>query len=140
MFSEEKVRNEVAVMTFLRQNTNIPVPGIIHYGMGDESPAGLGPFILMGHVAHVSNLAAQLRAPGHKRGDRPFLDPDIEEKLAFFYFQVADILLELPTPSRDFPPGSREPRGCVYRQRRPWPRTAAFWADARKLDSGGVLG
>lgn len=100
MFPEEKVRNEVAVMTFLRQNTNIPVPGIIHYGMGDESPAGLGPFILMEHVAHVSNLAAQLRAPGYKRGDRPFLDPDIEEeKLAFFYGQIADILLELSKPS-----------------------------------------
>lgn len=102
MFPEEKVRNEVAVMTFLRQNTNIPVPGIIHYGMGDESPAGLGPFILMEHVAHVSNLAAQLRAPGYKRGDRPFLDPDIEEeKLAFFYGQIADILLELSKPSFD---------------------------------------
>lgn len=50
MFPEEKVRNEVAVMTFLKKNTNIPVPGIIHYGMGDESPAGLGPFILMEYV------------------------------------------------------------------------------------------
>lgn len=54
----------------------------------------------MEHVAHVSNLAAQLRAPGYKRGDRPFLDPDIE-KLAFFYGQIADILLELSKPSFD---------------------------------------
>ncbi|ODM22254.1 hypothetical protein SI65_03100 [Aspergillus cristatus] len=100
MFSEEKVRNEVAVMTFLRQNTKIPVPTIIHYGMGDESPAGLGPFILMEYVKHACHLMAQLRTPGYKRGERPFLNPDIEEeKLEFFYGQVADILLELSKPS-----------------------------------------
>lgn len=65
-------------------------------------PAGLSPFILMEYVAHVSNLAAQLRAPGYGRGDRPFLDPDIEEeKLEFFYAQVANILLELSRPSFD---------------------------------------
>ncbi|OJJ87214.1 uncharacterized protein ASPGLDRAFT_72499 [Aspergillus glaucus CBS 516.65] len=70
MFPEEKVRNEVAVITFLKQNTKIPVPTVIHYGMGDESPAGLGPFILMEY-----------------------------EKLEFFYGQVADILLKLSKPS-----------------------------------------
>lgn len=102
MFPEEKVRNEVAVMTFLKQDTHIPVPKIIHHGMREESPAGLGPFILMEYVAHASNLATQIRAPGYHRGDRPFLDPDIEEeKLEFFYGQIADILLELSKPSFD---------------------------------------
>lgn len=102
MFPEEKVRNEVAVMTFLKQNTNIPIPNIIHHGMGDEGPTGLGPFILMEYVAHVSNLATQIRAPGYERGDHPFLDPNIEEeKLEFFYGQIANILLELSKPSFD---------------------------------------
>ena len=102
MFPEEKVRNEVDVMTFLKENTNIPVPNIIHHGMGDESPAGLGPFILMEYVAHASNSATQLRAPGYEKGDRPFLNPDIEEeKLVSFYGQVANILLELSKLSFD---------------------------------------
>ncbi|RJE21516.1 Phosphotransferase enzyme family [Aspergillus sclerotialis] len=78
MLPEEKVRNEVAIMTYLKENTNIPVPRIIHHGM------------------------AQLRVPGYKRGDRPILDPDIgEEKLEFLYGQLADILLELSKPSFD---------------------------------------
>ena len=102
IFPEEKVRNEVAVMTYLKQNTNIPVPRIIDHGMGDGSPAGLGPFILMEYVEHASNMTAQLRAPGYERGDRPFLDPNIEEeKLEFLYGQVAGILLELCKPSFD---------------------------------------
>ncbi|OQE21577.1 hypothetical protein PENFLA_c014G04114 [Penicillium flavigenum] len=79
-FNLRKVRNEVAVMTFLKQNTHIPVPNIIHHGMRNEGPAGLGPFILMEYVAHASNLATQIRAPGYKRDDRPFLDPNIEEE------------------------------------------------------------
>lgn len=47
-------------------------------------------------------MATQIRAPGYERGDRPFLDPNIEEeKLEFFYGQIADILLELSKPSFD---------------------------------------
>ncbi|PWY96298.1 phosphotransferase enzyme family protein [Aspergillus sclerotioniger CBS 115572] len=85
-FPEEKVRNEVAVMTYLKKHTKIPVPSVISYGMKDQSPGGLGPFILMEYIANAS--------------DRPFLDPNIEEsKLEFFYGQVADILLELSKPS-----------------------------------------
>lgn len=103
MFPEEKVRKEVAVMRFLRQNTKIPVPEVIAYSTrGDDSPAGLGPFILMEYVTNASNLATQLRAPGYKRGDRPILNPHIEDtKLEFFYSKVADILLELSKPSFD---------------------------------------
>ncbi|GMG07103.1 unnamed protein product [Aspergillus oryzae] len=102
MFPEEKVQNEVAIMTYLQQNTKIPVPKIIHHGTSEDSPAGLGPFVLMEYVEHASNLATQLRAPGYQRGDRPFLDPDNEEgKLEFFYSQIADILLEFSKPSFD---------------------------------------
>ncbi|KAB8277553.1 phosphotransferase enzyme family protein [Aspergillus minisclerotigenes] len=102
MFPKKKVQNEVAMMTYLQQNTKIPVPKIIHHGTREDSPAGLGPFILMEYVEHASNLATQLRAPGYQRGDRPFLDPDIEEeKLEFFYSQIADILLEFSKPSFD---------------------------------------
>lgn len=102
MFAEEKVRNEVAIMTFLKENTKIPVPRIIHHGMGEASPETLGPFILMEYIAHASDLASRLRVPGYERGDRPYLNPNIEEsKLEFFYAQVADILLELSKPCFD---------------------------------------
>ncbi|KKK22873.1 hypothetical protein P175DRAFT_0527088 [Aspergillus ochraceoroseus IBT 24754] len=99
-FPEEKVRNEVAIMTYLKKHTKIPVPGIISYGMRDQSPADLGPFILMDYITHFSNLTTPLRAPDYERSDRPFLDPNIKEsKLEYFYSQVAGILLELSKPS-----------------------------------------
>lgn len=122
MFPEEKVRNEVAVITFLKQNTKIPVPTVIHNGMGDESPAGLGPFILMEYVEHACHLTAQLRAPGYKRGELPFLNPDIEEeKLEFFYGQVADILLKLSKPSFEkIGSLARDTNGDWSINHRPW--------------------
>lgn len=40
MFPEEKVRNEVAVMRFIEQNTTIPVPHVFYHGTADESPCG----------------------------------------------------------------------------------------------------
>ena len=85
-FPEEKVRNEVAIMTYLKKHTKIPVPSVISYGMKDQSPGGLGLFILMEYIANASNLTTHLRTPGYQRSDRPFLDPNIEEsKLEFFY-------------------------------------------------------
>jgi len=40
-FPEEKLRKEVAIMRYLTENTSIPVPFVLHYGMADESPAGM---------------------------------------------------------------------------------------------------
>ncbi|KAL2009498.1 hypothetical protein VTN00DRAFT_5305 [Thermoascus crustaceus] len=52
----------------------------------------------MEYVEHVSNLGTELRAPGYERGDRPFLDPHMEDgKLRFFYGQVADICWNCPS-------------------------------------------
>ncbi|KAI9681529.1 MAG: hypothetical protein M1817_002813 [Caeruleum heppii] len=96
MFAEEKVRNEVAVMRYLAEHTNIPVPFVLHWGMADESPCGLGPFIIMDYVEHKHSLVDVLRKPGYVEEDRPFLDPDISEtKLEKLYGQMADVLLQL---------------------------------------------
>ncbi|EHK99636.1 putative Altered inheritance of mitochondria protein 9, mitochondrial [Glarea lozoyensis 74030] len=47
MFPEEKVQREVAVMKFLKQNTFVPVPGVIAYGMAaDNHDPGMGLFII----------------------------------------------------------------------------------------------
>ncbi|KAL9127442.1 MAG: hypothetical protein Q9217_003679 [Psora testacea] len=96
MFPEEKIRNEVAVMRFLEQNTSIPVPHVIYYGTKDESPCGLGPFIIMDYIEHTHDLVDALNTPGLTLNDRPVLDPHIStERLEFVYSQMCDILLEL---------------------------------------------
>jgi hypothetical protein len=96
MFPEEKVRNEVAAIRYIHEHTTIPVPFILHWGTKDESPLGLGPFIIMDYIDHVKNLSAALNTPGFAREDRPILDPQIDaQKLEVLYGQVADILLEL---------------------------------------------
>lgn len=99
---EEKVRKEVAVMRFVAEKTAIPVPFIFHYGMTEESPAGMGPFILMEYIKHAHNVTAALNTPGLIREDRPILDPNISEvKLEFIYGQMAGILLQLSQLSFD---------------------------------------
>jgi aminoglycoside phosphotransferase (APT) family kinase protein len=96
MFPEEKVRAEVAVMRYIKHHTSIPVPFVLHYGMTDESPRGLGPFIIMEYVEHAHDLVDVLNTPGLGLQDRPVLDPNIsEERLEFVYSQMADILLQL---------------------------------------------
>jgi hypothetical protein len=96
MFPEEKVRAEVAVMRYIAHHTSIPVPLVLHYGMTDESPRGLGPFIIMEDVEHAHDLVDALNTPGLGFHDRPILDPNIsEERLEFVYSQMADILLQL---------------------------------------------
>lgn len=47
ILAEEKFRNEISVMKFIRQNTSIPVPEIFGHGTAAENPTGLGPFIIM---------------------------------------------------------------------------------------------
>jgi hypothetical protein len=95
-FPEEKIRKEVAIMRYIADKTSIPVPFVLHYGMGDEGPVEMGPFILMDHISHAHNLTAELNTPGFKREDRPILNPDIpQEKLRFAYSQMAGVLLQL---------------------------------------------
>jgi hypothetical protein len=100
MFPEEKVRTEVAAMRFIADNTTVPVPLVLHVGMADESPGGLGPFFIMEYVEHDHGLDDALNIPNRSREERPLLDPNIsEEKLEFLYGQMAEILLQLSRPS-----------------------------------------
>jgi hypothetical protein len=99
-FPEEKLRKEVAVMRSIAENTSIPVPFVLHFGMADESPAGMGPFILMDYINHAHNMTAELNTPGLKREERPILNPRIPEaKLKFACGQMGDVLLQLSRPS-----------------------------------------
>ncbi|EFR04010.1 hypothetical protein MGYG_07015 [Nannizzia gypsea CBS 118893] len=94
LFPEEKTEAEVAVMRFIKENTRIPVPTILDWGM--QGPCDMGPYILMEFISSSSNLTAKLRKPGFAREDRPILDPNIDEsKLELLYGQMADIMLQL---------------------------------------------
>jgi hypothetical protein len=57
MFPEEKVRNEVDIIRYIRQHTTIPVPFVLHWGIKEENPLGLGPFIIMEYIDHVMDLS-----------------------------------------------------------------------------------
>lgn len=94
--AEEKLLGEVAAMRYIADNTTIPVPSILHYGMADESPRRLGPFLIMEYIENCGDMADVLRAPGHPHEDKPVLDPAMDEaKLDHVYGQIADIMLQL---------------------------------------------
>lgn len=95
-YAEEKLLAEVATMRYISENTTIPVPFTLHYGMKEESPGGLGPFIIMEWVENAGDLVDITNKPGLAFEDPPILDPAInEEILERVYRQMADILLQL---------------------------------------------
>jgi aminoglycoside phosphotransferase (APT) family kinase protein len=95
-FPDEKIRNEVAVMRYVREHTSIPVPRVIYRGQVDKIQLSLGPFIIMEYAGHDATMYALLNTPGRPADLRAILDPDIaEEKLEMMYRQLAEILLKL---------------------------------------------
>ncbi|KAG2411759.1 hypothetical protein HFD88_009315 [Aspergillus terreus] len=100
MFPEEKVRNEVAIMRYIHDQTSIPTPFVLHWGTKKESPLELAPFIMMEYVNHSTNMYDVLNTPECPRSDRGILDPNIDEhKLESLYGELANILLQLFKPS-----------------------------------------
>ncbi|KAL2417785.1 hypothetical protein ABEF95_000272 [Exophiala dermatitidis] len=91
-FREEKVRNEVRVMEYLRQNTTIPIPRVHSWGLTNESPQQLGPFIIMDFIEgiHLSTILGQPDEP------ELVLDPNIDNALLDkVYRQIAGYMLQL---------------------------------------------
>ncbi|KAL2196048.1 hypothetical protein P885DRAFT_69668 [Corynascus similis CBS 632.67] len=92
----EKVRVEAATLRYIERMTSIPVPHVYHWGTADESPLGLGPFIIMDHIPHKCSLADVLNDPSVEDPKEQYLDPNVpREKLDRVYGQVARIMLEL---------------------------------------------
>ncbi|KAH6714406.1 hypothetical protein BKA61DRAFT_632310 [Leptodontidium sp. MPI-SDFR-AT-0119] len=92
---DEKVTNEVMVMNFLREHTNIPVPPVRCWGVTEESPQQLGPFIIM-DLMEGQDLSDFLQQPTQSREEPIILNPNIDEmKLDFVYEQIADFMLQL---------------------------------------------
>ncbi|EED22175.1 conserved hypothetical protein [Talaromyces stipitatus ATCC 10500] len=64
MFPEGKVKRERSlVIRFIERHTSVHVPHVLHYGMMDQTPAGLGPFIIMENYSDLVDALNTLRAP-----------------------------------------------------------------------------
>ncbi|KAL1854300.1 hypothetical protein Plec18170_005064 [Paecilomyces lecythidis] len=96
VFPEEKVQREVSVMRFIEHHTSIPIPHVLHHGTVEQSPAELGPFIIMEWIENDSDLVDAINTPGLTGDDPPILDPNVPpDRLRSAYSQMADILLQL---------------------------------------------
>jgi hypothetical protein len=95
MHAEEKVRREVAVMKFIKEETSIPVPAVIAFGMAsDNHDPQIGPFIITEWIEGVplSDIMEELPRPSWG----PILREDIDDETLYtIYRQIANILLEL---------------------------------------------
>lgn len=92
-FRDEKIRNEVQVVHFLQENTSIPVPRLISWGLTEDSPKQLGPFMISEFVdgVHLSDI---LKDPTDPK--RLHLDPAIDKNtLENVHAQIANIMLQL---------------------------------------------
>ncbi|KJZ77389.1 hypothetical protein HIM_03113 [Hirsutella minnesotensis 3608] len=100
-WTAEKVENEVHVIEYLRQHTTIPLPCIRCWGLSDESPHQLGPFIIMDFI-EGTKLSTFLKQPTEDENVDMMLNPAIDERtLDIIYDQLADYIYQL---SRlDFP-------------------------------------
>jgi hypothetical protein len=92
-FRDEKIRNEVRVIQFLQENTTIPVPRLISWGLTEDSPQGLGPFMISEFVEGV-HLSDILRDPANTK--QLYLNPQIDgDTLDTVFSQIADLMLQL---------------------------------------------
>lgn len=93
--SDEKVRNEVQVLEFLKEKTTIPVPRVSSWGTTEDSPKQFGPFMIMDFVEGVS-LATILKQPTESERDEVILATNVDDtKLDYVYEQLAEYVLQL---------------------------------------------
>lgn len=91
----EKVTNEVRTIEYLRQTTSIPLPCIRLWGLTEESPLRLGPFIVMDFIKGV-RLSTFLKQQTKDDQEDVILDPDIDNvTMDAIYLQLADYLLQM---------------------------------------------
>lgn len=91
----EKVENEVHTIEYLRQHTTIPLPNVRCWGLAEESPQQLGPFIIMDFI-QGTKLSTFLEQPNEDEDADMALNPDIDEKtLDIIYDQLADYILQM---------------------------------------------
>jgi hypothetical protein len=91
-YRDEKIVNEVQIMEYLHQNTDIPIPRVHSWGLIAESPQHLGPFIIMDYV-HGTLLSTILKQPDQ---ENMVLNPNIDNTtLDKIYYQIAYYMFQL---------------------------------------------
>ncbi|CAG7918904.1 unnamed protein product [Penicillium olsonii] len=94
-YRDEKVVNEVQIMEYLHQNTDIPITRIHSWGLIAESPQHLGPFIIMDYV-NGTLLSTILKQPDQ---ESMVLNPNIDNttldkiycQIAYYMFQLSQL-------------------------------------------------
>lgn len=95
IWRDEKITNEVMIMNYLREYTNIPLPPARCWGLTAESPQQLGPFTIM-DLMEGQDLGDLLQQPTRNKEEAIILDLNIDEvKLDFVYDQIADFIPQL---------------------------------------------
>ncbi|KAH9861673.1 hypothetical protein J1614_011426 [Plenodomus biglobosus] len=85
----------VQVLEYLREKTRLPVPHVTSWGLTNESPRNLGPFIIMNHIDGTS-LTTLLKQPVQSEEDDIILRDDMDDdKLGYVYEQLAEFMIEL---------------------------------------------
>ena len=93
IFRGEKIRNEVQVIQFLQESTSTPVPRLFSWGLTEDSPQHLGPFMISEFVEGI-HLSDIFKDPADPK--RLYLNPDIDRNiLDNVYTQLAGTMLEL---------------------------------------------
>ncbi|PGH28348.1 hypothetical protein GX50_08917, partial [[Emmonsia] crescens] len=100
VFMEEKIRNEIVMLTYLDTYTTIPIPKIYRAGTAEDNPTGLGPFIVTNWIKG-RNLVKVLKERNLLAPNGFDITPEGEEILRHVYGQIAGFLLQLWTHDFD---------------------------------------
>ncbi|RDL30693.1 Uncharacterized protein BP5553_10038 [Venustampulla echinocandica] len=91
----EKVTNEVRFIEYLSQHSTIPLPRVLSWGLTEESPQQLGPFIIMDFI-DGTRLSTILKQPTTDDQEDVILNPDIDSLMPdTIYNQLADYILQI---------------------------------------------
>jgi hypothetical protein len=94
-FPDEKTLREAVTASFVAENTQVPVPEVVSYGLSNHSE--VGAFIIMQYVEYSKDLSDVLAIPNENNPDEShMLNPDIpNDVLESFYNKAAVQLLRL---------------------------------------------
>ncbi|KAI0469799.1 phosphotransferase [Xylariaceae sp. FL0804] len=94
-FPGEKTLYEAATSEYLRLNTCVPVPRVLHY----ERESDVGPMLIIRHVENGGDMTDPLAVQGRDPDLTPALNLNLpESKLRSLWGKMAWVLLQLATP------------------------------------------
>lgn len=96
VFPEEKTVAEAATATYIAQNTQVPVPKVLHHGVDSD----IGPFMIIRDLESRRGMGQALEAPREDPNETAILNPAISEiKLKALYVKIARCVLQLAQPT-----------------------------------------